>query len=169
MQDDNLYTDEANQLKHKEKKMKVLKGTLVNHTVKEDLDGESRFYTTTDDSIVKGDVVVVWAHSRLSFLKVKKVLDTFEYLSAENDGIELEDVSLALNKVDTTAYNINKAFLAKKKRIEACIKERIAEGTVNKMIDEGIKGVSASKKAEIKALQAQLDALIADPSTALAD
>lgn len=149
--------------------MKVLKGTLVNHTTKEDLDGEARFYKTTNDEIVKGDVMVVWAHGRLGFLKVKSVLDTFEYLSAENGGIELEDVSLALNKVDTTEYKINKAFLAKKKRIEACIKERIAEGTFNKAIDEGIKAVSAEKKAEIKSLQDKLKALIADPTTALED
>lgn len=149
--------------------MKVLKGTLVNHTVKNDLDGEVRFYKTTDDSIVKGDIVAVWAHGRLGFLKVSKTLETFEYLSAENNDIELDDVSLALNKIDTTEYNINKAFLAKKKRIEACINERIAEGAVNRMADAAIKSVSADKKAEIKALQAQLTALIADPKTALDD
>lgn len=149
--------------------MKVLKGTLVNHTVKDDLDGEIRFYKTTNDSIVKGDVMVVWAHGRLGFLKVKQVLETFEYLSAENCGTELEDVSLALNKVETTEYKVNKAFLAKKKRIEACIQERIAEGTFNKVVDEGIKNVSADKKAEIKALQDQLKALIAEPATALED
>lgn len=149
--------------------MKVLKGTLVNHTVKNDLDGEVRFYTTNDESIVKGDVVAVWAHGRLGFLKVSKVLETFEYLSAENNDVELEDVSLALNKIDTTAYNINKAFLAKKKRIEACINERIAEGAVSRVADEAIKNVSADKKAEIKALQEQLKALVANPASALED
>ena len=149
--------------------MKVLKGLIVNHTVKEDLTDEVRFYKTTDDSIVKGDIVSVWAHGRLSFLKVKKVLDTFEYLSAENGGVSLEDVSLALNKVDTESYKINKAYMAKKKRIEACIKERIAESSFKRMADESIKGVSADKKAEIKALQAQLEALDADPSSALED
>ena len=149
--------------------MKVLKGTLVNHTVKNDLDGEVRFYTTNDESIVKGDVVAVWAHGRLGFLKVSKVLETFEYLSAENNDVELEDVSLALNKIDTTAYTINKAFLAKKKRIEACINERIAEGAVSRVADEAIKNVSADKKAEIKALQEQLKALVANPASALED
>ena len=149
--------------------MKVLKGTLVNHTVKNDLDGEVRFYTTNDDSIVKGDIVAVWAHGRLGFLKVSKVLETFEYLSAENNDIELEDVSLALNKIDTKEYNINKAFLAKKKRIEACITERIAEGHFDKVTDEAIKSVSAEKKAEIKALQEQLKALVANPASALED
>lgn len=149
--------------------MKVIKGILVNHTTKEDLDGEVRFYQTTDDSIVKGDVVVVWAHGRLSFLKVKNVLDTFEYLAAENDGIELENVSLAMTKVDTTAYKVNKAFLAKKHRLEACINERIAEGAYDNMVAEGIKKVSADKKAEIKALKDKLDTLIADPATALED
>ena len=149
--------------------MKVLKGTLVNHTTKEDLTDEVRFYKTNDDSIVKGDVVAVWAHSRLAFLKVKSVYETYEYLSDENDGISLEDVSLALNKIDVTAYKINKAFLAKKKRIEACIDERIAESATARSISEAIKGVSADKKAEIKALQDQLSALVNDPATALND
>lgn len=149
--------------------MKVIKGILVNHTTKEDLDGEVRFYQTTDDSIVKGDVVVVWAHGRLSFLKVKNVLDTFEYLAAENAGIELENVSLAMTKVDTNAYKVNKAFLAKKHRLEACINERIAEGAYDNMVAEGIKKVSADKKAEIKALKDKLDTLIANPATALED
>lgn len=149
--------------------MKVIKGILVNHTVKEDLTDEVRFYQTADDSIVKGDVVVVWAHGRLAFLKVKSVLDTFEYLSAENDGIELENVSLAMTKIDTTAYKVNKAFLAKKHRLEACINERIAEGAYDTMVAEGIKKVSAEKKAEIKALKEKLDAMIADPASALED
>lgn len=149
--------------------MKVIKGILVNHTVKEDLDSEVRFYQTTDDSIVKGDVVVVWAHGRLGFLKVKSVLDTFEYLASENDGTELENVSLAMGKVDTTEYKVNKAFLAKKHRLEACINERIAEGAYDTMIAEGIKKVSADKKAEIKALKDKLDALIENPATALED
>lgn len=147
--------------------MKVLKGIIVNHTVKEDLTDEVRFYKTNDDTIVKDDIVSVWAHGRLSYMKVKNVLDTFEYLASENGGTLLEDVSLALNKLDTSAYNINKAYLAKKKRIEACIAERISEGVFNNKVAEAIKGVSASKKAEIKALQAQLSALEADPSTAL--
>lgn len=147
--------------------MKVLKGLIVNHTIKEDLTDEVRFYTTNDDTIAKGDIVSVWAHGRLSYMKVKSVLDTFEYLSAENGYVELDDVPLALNKVDTTSYNINKAYLAKKKRIEACIAERIKEGEYNNRIDSAIKGVSADKKAEIKALQGQLAALDADPSSAL--
>lgn len=149
--------------------MKVLKGTLVNHTVKDDLDGEVRFYKTTNDSIVKGDIVVVWAHGRLGFLKVKAVLETFEYLASENNNVELEDVALALNKVDTAEYKINKAYLLKKKRIEACIKERIAEGAFNKSVEDGIKSVSSDKKAEIKALQAQLEALNSNPASALED
>ena len=149
--------------------MKVLKGTLVNHTVKEDLSNEVRFYKTTDDTIAKGDIVSVWAHGRLGFFKVKSVLDTFEYLASENNDVDLEDVSLALNKVDTKEYNINKAFLTKKKRLEACITERIAEGNFKKLVDDGIKGVSADKKAEIKALQAKLEALKANPESALED
>ena len=147
--------------------MKVLKGIIVNHTIKEDLTDEVRFYTTNDDTIAKGDIVSVWAHGRLNFLKVKNVLDTFEYLSAENDGIALEDVPVAMNKVDTTSYATHKAYLSKKKRIEACIKERIAEGAFIKMANDAMKAVSADKKAEIKALQAQLSALEADPSSAL--
>lgn len=149
--------------------MKVLKGTLVNHTVKEDLTDEVRFYKTTDDTIVKGDILTVWAHGRLGFFKVKKVLDTFEYLASENGGTDLEDVSLAMTKIDTKAYAINKAFLAKKKRIVACIDERIEEGRYEAELDKDLKAVSADKKAEIKALQEQLKALTANPESALED
>lgn len=149
--------------------MKVLKGTLVNHTVKEDLTDETRFYKTLDDGAVKGDIFTVWAHGKLGFLKVKKVLDTFEYLASENSGVALEDVSLAMTKIDTKAYAINKAFLTKKKRIEACIAERIEDGKYDTMVAEDLKKVSAEKKAEIKALQAQLEALKANPETALED
>lgn len=149
--------------------MKVLKGTLVNHTTKEDLADEVRFYQTTDNDAAKGDIYVVWAHGRLGFFKVKKVLDTFEYLASENCGVALEDVSLAMTKLDTKPYAINKAFLTKKKRIEACIEERIADGSYEAQVAEDIKKVSADKKAEIKALMAQLDALKANPESALED
>lgn len=149
--------------------MKVIKGTLVNHTIKEDLDSEVRFYQTTDDSIAKGDVVVVWAHGRLGFLKVKSILDTFEYLSAENNDVELENVPLAMTKIDTTEYKINKAFLAKKHRLEACINERIGEASYDNLVANGIKMASTEKKAEIKALKAKLDALVENPASALED
>lgn len=149
--------------------MKVLKGTLVNHTVKNDLDNEVRFYKTTNDDVKSGDIFVVWAHGRLGFLKVAKVFDTFEYLASENGDTELEDVSLAMNKVNTEEYQINKAFLAKKKRLEACINERIAESSYDNIVAEGIKKVSAEKKAEIKALKDKLDALIENPASALVD
>lgn len=149
--------------------MKVLKGTLVDHTTKEDLGNETRFYKTTDESIAKNDIVVVWAHGRLGFMKVKAILETFEYLASENNDTILEDVPLALNKVNNEEYKINKAFLAKKRRIEACIEERIEDGKIEMEISEAIKEVTPEKKEEIKALQAQLKALIADPKSALDD
>ena len=149
--------------------MKIMKGILVDHSKKVNPDAETRFYKTTLDDVAVDDVFSVWAHGRLTYFKVKTVLDTFECLPAENCGTALEDVSIALNKVDFKAYNVTKAALAKTKRIKACIAERIAEGKAKKELDDLIKATTGDEKESIKALMAQLKALSDNPESALED
>ena len=149
--------------------MKVLKGILVDHTNKESLDSETRFYKTTVDTVEKNDVFVVWAHGRLGFFKVRKVFETFEYLTSENGGVDLEDVPLTLNKVNNEEYKLAKAVLQKEKRIKQCIKERIAEAEIDVEVEEGIKKSTPAIKEAIKELQNQLKMLKEHPETALED
>ena len=150
--------------------MKVMKGILVNHTTKTPDCAEQRFYTTTVEDVAKDDVFAVWAHGRLSFFKVKSVMETYEYLPAENGGVKLEDVSNALNRIDFKAYNVAKKVLEKTKRIRACIAERLAEAKESQQIADLIKTASTTeRKAEIKALQDQLKALAENPESVLDD
>lgn len=149
--------------------MKVLNGVLVNHTKKVDCDAEERFYLTTDDSVKKGDIFSVWAHGRLAYFKVMNVMEKYEYLKAENDFVELENIPFALTKVDFEAYNVNKAYVAKRARIVACLKERVAESGLDSDLDAKVKGLKGDAKKDADALVAALKALDADPKTALED
>ena len=149
--------------------MKVLNGVLVNHTKKVDSDAEERFYLTADDSVMKGDIFSVWAHGRLAYFKVMNVMEKYEYLKAENDFVELENIPFALTKVDFEAYNVNKAYVAKRARIVACLKERVAESGLDSDLDAKVKGLKGDAKKDADALVAALKALDADPKTALED
>lgn len=149
--------------------MKVLNGVLVDHTKKVSVDAEERFYLTTDDSVKKGDIFSVWAHGRLAYFKVMKVMEKYEYLKAENDFVELENIPFALTKVDFEAYNVNKAYVAKRARIVACLKERVAESGLDSDLDTKVKGLKGDAKKDADALVAALKALDADPKTALED
>lgn len=149
--------------------MKVLNGVLVNHTKKVDCDAEERFYLTADDSVKKGDIFSVWAHGRLAYFKVMNVMEKYEYLKAENDFVELENIPFALTKVDFEAYNVNKAYVAKRARIIACLKERVAESGLDSDLDAKVKGLKGDAKKDADALVAALKALDADPKTALED
>lgn len=149
--------------------MKVLNGVLVDHTKKVDCDAEERFYLTTDDSVKKGDIFSVWAHGRLAYFKVTKVMEKYEYLKAENDFVELENIPFALTKIDFEAYNVNKAYVAKRARIVACLKERVAESGLDSDLDAQVKGLKGDAKKDADALVAALKALDADPKTALED
>ena len=149
--------------------MKVLNGVLVNHTKKVDCDAEERFYLTADDSVKKGDIFSVWAHGRLAYFKVMNVMEKYEYLKAENDFVELENIPFALTKIDFEAYNVNKAYVAKRARIVACLKERVAESGLDSDLDAQVKGLKGDAKKDADALVAALKALDADPKTALED
>lgn len=149
--------------------MKVLNGVLVDHTKKVGCDAEERFYLTTDDSVKKGDIFSVWAHGRLAYFKVMNVMEKYEYLKAENDFVELENIPFALTKVDFEAYNVNKAYVAKRARIVACLKERVAESGLDSDLDAKVKGLKGDAKKDADALVAALKALDADPKTALED
>lgn len=149
--------------------MKVLNGVLVNHTKKVADDAEERFYLTTDDSVKKGDIFSVWAHGRLAYFKVMNVMEKYEYLKAENDFVELENIPFALTKIDFEAYNVNKAYVAKRARIVACLKERVAESGLDSDLDAKVKGLKGDAKKDADALVAALKALDADPKTALED
>lgn len=149
--------------------MKVLNGVLVNHTKKVGCDAEERFYLTTDDSVKKGDIFSVWAYGRLAYFKVMKVMEKYEYLKAENDFVELENIPFALTKIDFEAYNVNKAYVAKRARIIACLKERVAESGLDSDLDTKVKGLKGDAKKDADALVAALKALDADPKTALED
>ena len=97
-------------------------------------------------------------------------METYEYLPSENDGIKLEDVSVALNRIDFKAYTVAKKVLEKTKRIRACIAERLAEAKESQQIAELIKTANTTeRKAEIKALQDQLKALAENPESVLED
>ena len=150
--------------------MKVMKGILVNHTVKTPDCAEQRFYTTTVEDVKKDDVFAVWAHGKLAYFKVKAVMETYEYLPSENAGVKLEDVSVALNRIDFKAYTVSKKVLEKTKRIRACIAERLAEAKESQQIAELIKTADTTeRKAEIKALQDQLKALAENAESVLED
>ena len=145
--------------------MKVLNGVLVNHTKKVDCDAEERFYLTADDSVKKGDIFSVWAHGRLAYFKVMNVMEKYEYLKAENDFVELENIPFALTKIDFEAYNVNKAYVAKRARIVACLKERVAESGLDSDLDAKVKGLKGDAKKDADALVAALKALDAEMQT----
>lgn len=150
--------------------MKVLKGILVDHSKKTYTDAETRFYSTTVEDVQKDDVFSVWAHGRLTYFKVTQVMETYEYLPVENGGVALEDVSVALNRIDFKQYIVAKKVLEKTKRIRACLAERVKEATEQKQFAELIKNATTTEsKAEIKALQDQLKALVENPESVLED
>ena len=139
--------------------MKVLKGILTDHTVSNSLPKETRFYVTTETEPKAGDIFSVWAHSKLAYFKVTDVYEKFEYLKAENGGVDFEHLPLTLNRIDLDAYKATKEKRAKKDRLLACLKERIDEGTRDANIDELISKAKGVAKEEIKTLKAQIKAL----------
>ena len=139
--------------------MKVLKGVLTDHTVKSDLPKEVRFYVTTETEPKVGDIFSVWAHSRLAYFKVTDVFEKFEYLKAENGGVDFEHLPLTLTRIDVEAYKATKEKRAKKDRLMACLKERIAESERDNAINKLVSEATGSSKAEIKALKDQIKAL----------
>ena len=142
--------------------MKVLKGVLTDHTVSNGLPKETRFYVTTVEDVKAGDIFSVWAHSKLAYFKVTDIYEKFEYLKAENGGVDFEHLPLTLNRVDLDSYKATKEKRAKKDRLIACLKERIAESERDNSINKLIAEATGSSKTEIKALKDQIKALDAE-------
>lgn len=149
--------------------MKVLKCLIVNHTKKEDYSSEVRFYVTKEDEVAKGDVFSVWAHGRLAYAKVQKVFAKYEYLKSENNGVALEDLPVAMNRVDTHSYNVFKAVAAKTKRLTACLQERLEDGKKTRAVSDALKELKGEAKADAQALIDALKALEENPESALED
>ena len=149
--------------------MKVLKCLIVNHTKKEDLSDEVRFYVTKEDEVAKGDIFAVWAHGRLAYAKVQKVFAKYEYLKAENNGTALEDIPQAMNRIDFRSYNIFKAMAAKTKRLTACLQERLEDGKKNRSLADALKELKGEAKADAQALLDAIKSLEENPEAALED
>lgn len=149
--------------------MKVLKCLIVNHTKKEDYSSEVRFYVTKEDEVAKGDVFSVWAHGRLAYAKVQKVFAKYEYLKSENNGVALEDLPVAMNRVDFHSYNVFKAVAAKTKRLTACLQERLEDGKKTRAVSDALKELKGEAKADAQALIDALKALEENPESALED
>lgn len=149
--------------------MLVMKGILVQHTKKENEDAEVRFYTTNVEEVLKGDIFAVWAHGKLAFFKVQKVFAKYEYLKAENGGVALEDVPMAMTRIDTKSYNVFKIVAAKTKRLTAALQERIEEGRKGRAFADALAELKGEKKAEAKALMDAIKALEENPESALED
>ena len=149
--------------------MKVLKCLIVNHTKKEDYSSEVRFYVTKEDEVAKGDVFSVWAHGRLAYAKVQKVFAKYEYLKSENNGVALEDLPVAMNRVDFQSYNVFKAVAAKTKRLTACLQERLEDGKKTRAVSDALKELKGEAKADAQALIDALKALEENPESALED
>lgn len=147
--------------------MKVLKTVLVNHTKKESDDAEVRFYVTQLDEVCKGDIFAVWAHGKLAYAKVKKVYARYEYLASENNGVALDDVPQAMNRIDFKSYNIFKAVAAKTKRLTAILQERLLDGRKEKELADAMAGLRGQTKIDVKAICDELKAIEADPESAL--
>lgn len=149
--------------------MKVLKCIIVNHTKKEDLGNEVRFYVTKEDTVAKGDIFSVWAHGRLAYAKVQKVFAKYEYLKSENNGVALEDIPQAMNRIDTRSYNVFKAVAAQTKRLTTCLQERLEDGKKNRALADALKELKGESKADAQALIDALKALEENPESALED
>lgn len=149
--------------------MKVLKCLIVNHTKKEDYSSEVRFYVTKEDEVAKGDVFSVWAHGRLAYAKVQKVFAKYEYLKSENNGVALEDLPVAMNRVDFHSYSVFKAVAAKTKRLTACLQERLEDGKKTRAVSDALKELKGEAKADAQALIDALKALEENPESALED
>ena len=149
--------------------MKVLKTVLVNHSKNESAEAETRFYRTDLDEVANGDIFAVWAHGKLAYAKVKKVFNKYEYLKAENGGVELDDVPFALNRIDFKSYNLFKAVSAKTKRLTSALKERIEEMKEKKTLKDVLAGTTKEIRTDVDAILADIEALKANPESALED
>lgn len=149
--------------------MKVLKTILVNHTKKEPECPEIKYLRTTEDTVAKGDVFACWAHGKLAYAKVKTVLNKYEYIKAENGGVDLEDVPFALARIDFKSYNVFKAVSAKTKRLTSALKERVEELKEKKTLKDVLAGTKGKIREDVDEILAAIDELKSNPESALED
>ena len=133
------------------KPIKVLYGYIVEHSKKDPTTRDNRVFLTNDDA-VKGDIFCVWANDKLKYFKVSKVQQKFEYVKADNGGVSLSDLRYVIQKLDLKSYNVLKAFGAKRTKAD----------TTNL-----IKSLKGESKADVEALVAAIEALKANPESAL--
>lgn len=145
----------------------VMFGNLVTSNKTTDK-GEARVYTFNGD-VAKGDIFSVWAHSKLAYFKVSKVINKYEYVSTDNGGVALSDLKPAIQKVDLSGYRLAKAFTAKIRGYMAALHERLDEAKAKGDVENIIKSLKGEKKADVQALVDAIEALKADPSSALED
>lgn len=149
--------------------MQVLKTILVNHTKKEPMETEVRFYRTDLDPVAKGDVFSVWAHGKLAYAKVVDVYTSATYLKADNGFTEINDIPYAMNRLVTEFYKLNKAYTEKMNHLKAVLDERVAEARAAKEQAEILKSVAVKGKvpADVKAILDAINALKSNPASAL--
>lgn len=150
------------------KPVMVLFGNLITSTSKSADKGEARVYTYQGD-VAKGDIFSVWAHSKLAYFKVSKVINKYEYVSTDNDGVALSDLKPVIQPVCFKSYNIAKAFTAKMRGLLAALHERVDEAKAKGDIEGVIKSLKGEKKADVQALVDAIEALKADPESAMSD
>lgn len=146
----------------------IMFGNLITKTGKNAVDGEARVYTFNGD-VAKGDVFSVWAHSELSYFKVKKVINKFEYVSSDNNGVALSDLKPVIQKVDFKSYNLAKKFTVKMRGYLAALHERCEEAKAKGDIENVIKSLKGEKKADVQALVDAIEALKANPESVFED
>lgn len=148
------------------KPIKVLYGYIVEHSKKDPATKDNRVFLTNDDA-VKGDIFCVWANDKLKYFKVSKVQQKYEYVKAENNGVSLSDLRYVIQKLDMKNYNVLKAFGAKTKGLLAALNERVEEARTKADTTNLIKSLKGESKADVEALVAAIEALKADPESAL--
>lgn len=146
----------------------VIFGNLITKTGKNAVDGEARVYTFNGD-VAKGDVFSVWAHSELAYFKVKKVINKYEYVSSDNNGVALSDLKPVIQKIDFKSYNLAKKFTAKMRGYLAALHERCEEAKAKGDIESVIKSLKGEKKADVQALVDAIEALKANPESVFED
>lgn len=148
------------------KPIKVLYGYIVEHSKKDPATKDNRVFLTNEDA-VKGDIFCVWANDKLKYFKVAKVQQKYEYVKADNNGVSLSDLRYVIQKLDTKNYNVLKAFGAKTKGLLAALNERVEEARTKADTTNLIKSLKGESKADVEALVAAIEALKADPESAL--
>ena len=121
-------------------------------------------YKTDDDANV-GDIFAVFNGVELAFIKAVRVCEDFEYIKAET-GVELDDITKVLSKIDTTAYFADIEKTNKLNRLKTALKERQEEAKALKEANDATKGLKSeaisSLLEKIKEVESGKDEAVAD-------